>query len=117
MRLDGNATARALGGDMTFIRLFLGHALEQNEKLRDHLIDQLFNSSEKRLARILLTLANTGSGEASRSIAIPSRKRPSLRWSALRGRASIGSCGYVDYNGMIRVHETLLNVILEDPTN
>jgi len=70
-RFDRDTIARALSEDPAFARFFLSYVLSQNEKLREDLVDQLFNPSEKRLARILLALANSQQGDRSNEIAIP----------------------------------------------
>jgi CRP/FNR family cyclic AMP-dependent transcriptional regulator len=123
VRFGREAIRRALAADPAFSQLFFRWLLSRNEKLKTDLLDQLFYSSEKRLARILLTLANTGAGEGSRTIAIPITQE-TLAQMVGTTRARINQfmtkfrkLGYVDYNGTIRVHDTLLNIILEEQSN
>jgi CRP-like cAMP-binding protein len=119
-RIDRDTVARALADDPAFARLFLNQVLSQNERLREDLIDQLFNSSERRLARILLTLAKSGMGDQSNVIAIPITQETLAHMvGTTRSRINqfmtkFRKLGYIEYNGQIRVHDTLLNVILPD---
>ena len=120
VRFDGNTISRALGDDADFVRLLRNHVLEQNEKLREHLTDQLFNSSEKRLARILLTLANAGRKEHSSEIAIPVTQellanmvgttRPRINQFMTKFRR----LGYIEYDGKIRVHDSLVKIVVSE---
>jgi len=119
-RFDRDIVARALRDDPAFAKMLLSHLLNQNDKLREDLIDQLFNSSEKRLARILLTLANAGHGEQSSLISIPVTQETLANMvGTTRSRISqfmtkFRRLGYIEYNGHIRVHNSLLNIILDD---
>jgi len=120
VRINKAAVLHALAEDHEFARMFLGFVLGRNEKLKEDLIDQLFNSSEKRLARILLTLANSGLGEQSNYITIPINQetlahmvgttRPRINQFMNRFR----KMGYIEYNGKVKVHNSLLNIILHD---
>ena len=99
--------------------LFLGHMLKRNIRIEEDLIDHLFNSVEKRLARTLLLLARYGTEDGS-----PQRIVPRLSQEALaeivgttRGRVNFfmnkfRQMGYIDYNGGIKVRPTLLSVVL-----
>jgi len=117
VRLDRGSIARALGEHSDFAGVFLEHVLEQNERLREELVDQLFNSSEKRLARILLTLANSTREDQVSEIAIPlTQETLASMVGTTRPRVSqfmnkFRKLGYVDYNGTIRVHNSLMRVI------
>ena len=119
-RLDRSAIARALGDDPEFAKVFLNHVLNQNEKLREDLVDQLFNSSEKRLARVLLTLANSGPNDRSNEIAIPVTQETLANMvGTTRSRINqfmtkFRKLGYVDYDGTIRVYDSLMNVIASE---
>lgn len=98
---------------------FLAHMLARNIRIEEDLIDHLFNSAEKRLARTLLLLARYGSADGS-----PQRIVPKLSQEALaeivgttRGRVSFfmnkfRKLGMIEYNGGIKVHPTLLGVVL-----
>ena len=123
VRLGRDAIRRALAEDTAFSQMFFRWILHRNEKLKTDLLDQLFYSSEKRLARILLTLANTGPGDTSRVISIPVTQE-TLAQMVGTTRARINQfmtkfrkLGYVEYDGTIRVNDALLNVILEEPGN
>jgi len=112
----------ALAGDPAFARLFFQFILQRNEKLKADLVDQLFNSSEKRLARILLTLANRRDAK-SNFIAI-SITQETLANMVGTTRARINQfmrkfskLGYIEYDGVIRVHNSLLNIISEETHN
>jgi len=84
------------------------------------LIDQLFSSSEKRLARILLTLAKTGQAEQSSVIALPINQELLANMvGTTRSRINqfmnkFRKLGYIEYNGQIKVHSSLLNLLLYD---
>ena len=100
---------------------FLGHMLARNIRIEEDLIDQLFNSAEKRLARTLLLLARYGSDDGS-----PQRLVPKLSQEALaeivgttRGRVSFfmnkfRKLGFIEYNGGIKVKPALLSIVLHD---
>ena len=109
---------RALRGDPAFSNVFLDFLLKQNQKLKEDLIDQLFNSSEKRLARILLTLAKTGPAEQSTVITLPiNQEMLADMVGATRPRINqfmnkFRKLGYIEYNGQIKVHSSLLNFLL-----
>lgn len=119
-RIDRDTVARALADDPAFAKLFLNQVLSQNERLREDLIDQLFNSSEKRLARLLLTLAKSGLGDQSNVISIPITQETLAHMvGTTRSRINqfmikFRKLGYIEYNGQIRVHDSLLNVIVPD---
>ena len=119
-RLDRAMVSRALSDNPEFIKLFLNFLLGRNEKLKADLIDQLFNSSEKRLARILLTLANSGLGTQSNVIAMPINQEMLANMvGTTRSRINqfmnrFRKLGYIKYNGKIEVHNSLLNIILHD---
>jgi CRP/FNR family transcriptional regulator, cyclic AMP receptor protein len=111
---------RHLHGQPSFADRFLGHMLARNIRIEEDLIDQLFNSSEKRLARTLLMLARYGEPEASH------RTLPKLSQEALaemvgttRSRVNFflnkfRRLGFIDYNGVLKVNNSLLSVVLRD---
>lgn len=120
VRFDRDTLARALADDAEFANLFLTYVLAENERLREELIDQLFNSSEKRLARVLLTLAHFERSGSSSLIAIPITQE-TLANMVGTTRARINhfmtkfrKLGYVEYDGQIRVHNSLNRVIVDD---
>ena len=94
--------------------------LDRNQKLQSDMIDQLFNSSEKRLARILLTLANTGLGTQSNTITMAiNQEMLATMVGTTRSRVNqfmnkFRKLGYINYNGNIEVNNSLLNLILHD---
>ncbi len=120
VRLDRAVVVRALHDDPEFAQTFMRFVLERNQKLQADLIDQLFNSSEKRLARILLTLANTGLGAQSNTITMAiNQEMLATMVGTTRSRINqfmnkFRKMGYIDYNGHIEVHNSLLNLILHD---
>ena len=119
-RFNRETIVGALRDDPAFSQFFLHFILGRNQKLQADLIDQLFNSSEKRLARILMTLSATGLGEQSNVIAIPITQETLANMvGTTRSRINqfmtkFRKLGYIDYNGQIRVHNSLLNIILND---
>jgi len=123
-RLEKAAVLRALQDDHSFSDYFIRYLLTQNLRLKEHLIDHLFNSSEKRLARALLLLANFGK-DAQEKRALPKVDQETLAnlIGATRGRVNhfmnkFRRLGFVEYHGGdIRVHSSLLNVVLHDPPN
>ena len=120
VRLDRAVVMRALRDDAEFARIFLGFLLQRNQKLQADLLDQLFNSSEKRLARILLTLAQTGASTQSSTINMAiNQEMLATMVGTTRSRINqfmnkFRKLGYIDYNGKIEVRNSLLNLILHD---
>jgi len=103
-----------------FSAIFLAHLLSRNIRIQEDLVDQLFNSSEKRLARILLLLANFGK-EGKPETVIPAISQETLAEmiGTTRSRVSgfmnkFRKLGFIEYNGHLNVHSSLLNVILHD---
>lgn len=119
-RLRPETVMQALTGDPGFARVFFKFLLGRTEKLKADLIDQLFNSSEKRLARILLTLANTGIDAKSNLIAFPvSQEVLANMVGTTRSRINqfmnkFRKLRYIEYDDRIKVHNSLLNVILDE---
>jgi CRP-like cAMP-binding protein len=120
MRLEKAALVRALREEPEFSEMFLMHVLSRNIRFEADLVDQLFNSSEKRLARVLLLLANFGkAGEPQ--IVIPKISQETLAEiiGTTRSRVSFfmnrfRKMGFIHYNGGLEVHSSLLNVVLHD---
>ena len=100
--------------------MFLMHVLSRNIRFEADLVDQLFNSSEKRLARVLLLLANFGkAGEPQAVIPKISQETLAEIIGTTRSRVSFfmnrfRKMGFIDYNGGLEVHSSLLNVVLHD---
>ena len=121
LRIDKTAMMLALHREYKFSDLFVAHLLARNIRYQEDLVDQLFNSSEKRLARILLLLAHFGK-EGVQETVIPKISQATLAEmiGTTRPRASFfmnrfRKLGFVDYGvGGMRVHSSLLSVILND---
>ena len=120
MRLSKSAIVKVLGDQPDFSQVFIGHLLKRAHRTEEDLIDQLFNSSEKRLARALLLLANYGKeGKPERIIAKISQETLANMIGTTRARVNIfmnkfRKLGFIDYNGHLEVHSSLLNVVLRD---
>jgi CRP/FNR family transcriptional regulator, cyclic AMP receptor protein len=103
-----------------FSELFMAYLLTRNSRIEEDLIDQLFNSSEKRLARLLLLLANFGKeGKTEPVIGRFSQETLAEMIGTTRSRVSFfmnkfRKLGYIDYNGKLEIHNSLLNVVLYD---
>jgi CRP-like cAMP-binding protein len=111
---------RVIHEEPTFAELFISHLLARNSRVEEDLVDQLFNSSEKRLARTLLLLANFGKeGRPEPIIAKISQETLAEMIGTTRSRVSFfmnkfRELGLISYNGSIEVHSSLLNVVLHD---
>ena len=120
MRLEKETVIRVLHDEPAFSEMFLSHLLARNIRVEEDLIDQLFNSSEKRLARALLLLANFGKeGRPEPIIAKITQETLAEMIGTTRSRVNhfmnkFRQLGFIDYNGTIEVHSSLLNVILYD---
>ena len=111
---------RILHDEPEFSEMFITHLLTRNIRIEEDLVDQLFNSSEKRLARILLLLANFGKDARPEEV-IPQISQETLAEmiGTTRSRVSFflnkfRKLGFLEYNGGMHVHTSLLNVILHD---
>jgi CRP/FNR family transcriptional regulator, cyclic AMP receptor protein len=114
------AMIAALRDRPTFSELFMDHLLSRNSRIEADVIDQLFNSSERRLARLLLLLANYGK-EGNPPIVSVTLNQETLAdmIGTTRSRVSFfmnkfRKLGFIDYNGKIEVHQSLLNFVLHD---
>jgi CRP/FNR family cyclic AMP-dependent transcriptional regulator len=111
---------RVIHDEPAFAELFIAHLLSRNSRVEEDLVDQLFNSSEKRLARILLLLANFGKeGRPEPILAKISQETLAEMIGTTRSRVShfmnkFRELGLIDYNGHIEVHSALLNVVLHE---
>ena len=120
MRLEKAAIIRVLHDEPAFSEMFVSHLLARTIRVEEDLVDQLFNSSEKRLARALLLLANFGKeGRPEPIIAKVSQETLAEMIGTTRSRVShfmnkFRKLGLIDYNGHIEVHSSLLNVVLHD---
>jgi len=120
IRIERKAMIRVLHEEPTFSELFMTYLLSRNIRIEEDLVDQLFNSSEKRLARILLLLAHFGK-ESKAELIIPKISQETLAdmIGTTRSRVSFfmnkfRKLGFVDNDGGLRVHSSLLNIILHD---
>jgi CRP/FNR family cyclic AMP-dependent transcriptional regulator len=120
VRLEKSAIIHLIQTDPAFSEIFIAHLLNRTIRVEADLVDQLFNSSEKRLARLLLLLANFGKeGKPEPLIAKISQETLADMIGTTRSRVSFfmnkfRNLGFIDYNGGIRVHSSLLNVVLHD---
>ena len=120
MRIEKEVILRALHHDADFSEKFVAHLLARTIRVEEDLVDQLFNSSEKRLARALLLLANFGkTGEPDTVIAKVSQETLAEMIGTTRPRVSFfmnkfRKLGFITYDGEIKVHSSLLNVVLHD---
>jgi len=119
-RISKADTTRVIHEEPAFAELFISHLLARNSRVEEDLVDQLFNSSEKRLARTLLLLANFGKeGRPEPIIAKVSQETLAEMIGTTRSRVSFfmnkfRKLGLIDYNGSIEIHSSLLNVVLHD---
>src|ERR1700722_18714077 len=119
-RISKADITRVIHEEPTFAELFIAHLLSRNSRVEEDLVDQLFNSSEKRLARTLLLLANFGKeGRPEPIIANISQETLAEMIGTTRSRVShfmnkFRKLGLIDYNGSIEIHSSLLNVVLHD---
>jgi len=120
MRLEREAVVSVIHKQPAFSEMFIAHLLGRTIRIEADLVDQLFNSSEKRLARLLLLLANFGKeGKPESIIAKISQETLAEMIGTTRSRVSFfmnkfRKLGFIDYNGGIEVHSSLLNVVLHD---
>jgi CRP-like cAMP-binding protein len=120
LKIDRTEMIRVLHEEHAFSDLFLKFLLARSMRIQADLVDQLFNSSEKRLARILLLLAEIDNqGEREAPILKITQETLAEMIGTTRSRVSFfmnrfRQLGFIHYNGGIRVHKSLLNVILHD---
>src|SRR5439155_16768642 len=111
------AMVAALHDEPDFAELFMAYLLSRNSRIEEDLIDQLFNSSEKRLARLHLLLANFGKeGRPEPIVGKFSQETLAEMIGTTRSRVSFfmnkfRKLGFIDYNGKLEVHNSLLNVV------
>ena len=120
MRIEKAAMLRVLHEQPEFADLFIAHLLHRNSRVEEDLVDQLFNSSERRLARTLLLLANFGKdGKQEEVIAKISQETLAEMIGTTRSRVSFfmnkfRRLGFIEYNGGMHVHTSLLNMVLRE---
>ena len=121
MRVEKAEILRVLQDEPAFSQMFVSHVLARNARVEEDLVDQLFNSTEKRLARLLLLLANFGKeGRPEPLVAKISQETLAEMIGTTRSRVShfmnkFRDAGFIDYNGHLEVHSSLLSVVLTDP--
>jgi CRP/FNR family transcriptional regulator, cyclic AMP receptor protein len=119
-RLGKAAMLRVLRDEPAFSEMFVSYLLLRNMRTEEDLVDQLFNSSEKRLARVLLLLANFGKeGKPEPVVAKISQETLAEMIGTTRSRVSFfmnkfRKMGFIEYNGGLHVHSSLLNIVLHD---
>ena len=119
-RIKKAAMVRVLHDEPEFSEMFMAHLLTRNSRVEADLVDQLFNSSEKRLARILLLLANYGKERDPEPIAAKiTQETLADMIGTTRSRVSVfmnkfRKLGLIDYNGEVKVNSALLNVVLHE---
>jgi CRP-like cAMP-binding protein len=120
MRISKPAMLAALREESKLSEMFVAHVLERTIRVEADLVDQLFNSSEKRLARALLLLANFGDdSKPKKVIAKVSQETLADMIGTTRSRVShfmnkFRKMGFIEYNGHLEIHNSLLNVVLHD---
>jgi CRP/FNR family cyclic AMP-dependent transcriptional regulator len=120
LKIGKKEMVQVLAQDHAFSEVFVTYLLARNAQIQEDLIDQLFNSSEKRLARVLLQLAQFGK-EGQPEVVIPKISQESLAEMVGTTRSRVSffmnrfrKLGFIEYDGAIRVHSSLLNVVLHD---
>jgi len=120
LRVDKKAMIDALHREHSFSDLFMAYLLQRNIRYEEDLVDQLFNSSEKRLARILLLLAHFGK-EGMPETVVPKISQETLAGMVGTTRSRVSffmnrfrKLGFIHYNVGLQVHSSLLNIVLHD---
>jgi CRP/FNR family transcriptional regulator, cyclic AMP receptor protein len=119
-RIEKATMIATIHSEPEFSELFMSYLLSRNSRIEEDLIDQLFNSSEKRLARLLLLLANFGKeGRPEPIVGTFSQETLAEMIGTTRSRVSFfmnkfRKLGFIEYNGKLEVHNSLLNVVLYD---
>jgi CRP/FNR family cyclic AMP-dependent transcriptional regulator len=120
LRLEKVDVVRLLREQPAFAETFLGYVLSRNIRIEQDLVDQLFNSSEKRLARVLLLLANFGKqGKPEPLVAKISQETLAAMVGTTRSRVSFfmnrfRKLGFIEYNGELKINGSLLTIVLRD---
>jgi CRP/FNR family transcriptional regulator, cyclic AMP receptor protein len=120
LRIEKKAMMNALHREHALSDMFVSYLLARNIRYEEDLVDQLFNSSEKRLARVLLLLAHFGKEGVPESV-VPKISQETLAEMVGTTRSRVSffmnrfrKLGFIDYNGGLQVHSSLLNVVLHD---
>jgi CRP/FNR family cyclic AMP-dependent transcriptional regulator len=123
MRVEKAEIVRVLHDEPAFSQMFVSHILARSARIEEDLVDQLFNSTEKRLARLLLLLANFGKeGRPEPIIAKITQETLAEMIGTTRSRVShfmnkFRQLGFINYNGHLEVHSSLLSVVLNEQPN
>jgi CRP/FNR family cyclic AMP-dependent transcriptional regulator len=119
-RIEKATMIATIHNEPEFSELFMAYLLSRNGRIEEDLIDQLFNSSEKRLARLLLLLANFGKeGRPEPIVGKFSQETLAEMIGTTRSRVSFfmnkfRKLGFIEYNGKLEVHSSLLNMVLHE---
>jgi len=120
MRIEKKSMMEVLHREHAFSDMFVKYLLTRNIRYEEDLVDQLFNSSEKRLARVLLLLAQFGK-DGKPEVAIPKLSQETLAEMVGTTRSRVSffmnrfrKLGFIRYNGGLEVHSSLLNIVLHD---
>ena len=120
LRVNKETMIRTLHDEHAFSELFMSYLLSRNTRIEEDLVDQLFNSSEKRLARILLLLTRFGK-EGQHELVVPRISQETLAEMVGTTRSRVSffmnkfrKLGLIDYNGGLHVHSSLLSIVLHD---
>src|ERR1700746_3192709 len=120
LRIEKKAMMDALHREHAFSDMFVAYLLARNIRYEEDLVDQMFNSSEKRLARVLLMLARFGK-EGTPETVLPRISQESLAEMVATTRSRVSffmnrfrKLGFIHYNGGLQVHSSLLNIVLHD---
>ena len=120
MRVDKQEITRVIRDEPAFSQIFISHILARNARVEEDLVDQLFNSTEKRLARVLLLLANFGKDGRPEPILAEIRQETLAEMvGTTRARVNhfmnkFRDLGFIEYNGNLEVHSSLVSVLLTD---
>jgi CRP/FNR family cyclic AMP-dependent transcriptional regulator len=120
MRVEKAEIMRVIRDEPAFSQMFMSHILTRNARIEEDLVDQLFNSTEKRLARVLLLMANFGKEGRPEPVTTKiSQETLAEMIGTTRARVShfmnkFRHLGFIDYNGHIEVHSSLLSVVLAE---
>jgi CRP/FNR family cyclic AMP-dependent transcriptional regulator len=121
LRIEKEEMRRVLHEEHAFSDFFVPYVLTRNARIQEDLVDQLFNSSEQRLARTLLLLAHYNKEEGAPELIAPEINQETLAGMVGTTRSRVNffmnkfkKLGFIDYNNGLRVHKSLLNIALHD---
>jgi len=119
VKIEKQTMIRVLRDEPTLSQMFMSFLLARNVQVEADLVDHLFNSSEKRLARVLLLLANIGKEGKMETIPKINQEILAARVGTTRSRINyfmnkFRKLGFIEYNGTLKIHTSLLNVIVHD---